>query len=258
MKKLDDDTVSALRSIEWDGNSAKLTCGQLDRPTYLKVNKVLESLGGKWNRKAQSHLFSDDASAELEAIIESGGYVDRKQALGFFETPAALADELVQIARMDERSVTLEPSAGTGNLIRAIDRATGGTVLQEVVAVEINEAFRKKLVDLACETYTSDFLAIEPGTIGGPFNRVLMNPPFAPRQADIDHVLHAWKFLEPGGRLVAITSIGWTFRTNKKSVEFQRFVERYGERFDNDKDAFRESGTGVSTCIVALDKPEAE
>jgi hypothetical protein len=30
--------------------------GQLDRPTYVAVNKILDLMGGKWNRGAKAHV----------------------------------------------------------------------------------------------------------------------------------------------------------------------------------------------------------
>lgn len=39
---------------------------QLDRKTYLKVNKVLECLNGKWNRKLKAHIFDSNISDSIE------------------------------------------------------------------------------------------------------------------------------------------------------------------------------------------------
>ncbi|MBV0881613.1 hypothetical protein KTQ42_20235 [Noviherbaspirillum sp. L7-7A] len=58
-------------------------------------------------------------------------------------------------------------------------------------------------------------------------DRILMNPLFA-RQADIDHVLHAWSMLKEGGRLVAIMAASVTFRHNAKSVVFRHLITSHG------------------------------
>lgn len=254
LKRIDDETLAVLRSIEWNDNAAVLTCGQLDRKLYQSVNKVLESLGGKWSRKAKSHLFDSDAQDDLEAVIENGGYVDRKQALGHFETPDVLANEVVQLAGIRHGELVLEPSAGTGQLIRAVRRACD----VGIAAVEIDGKHNSALVATGAIVVIDDFLSqsklLE---IPNGFHRVVMNPPFAPRQCDIDHVMHAWTFLRPGGRLVAITSIGWTFRTNRKSLAFREFVEECGWWRSNAADAFKSSGTMVKTCVVVLSKEES-
>jgi len=251
LKRIDDEVLNALASIEWNGNAAVLTCGQLDRKVYEKTSKVLESLGGKWNRKAKAHLFDAAAQDELEAVIENRGYVDRKQDLGFFETPDDLADEVVRLAEIENGMLCLEPSAGTGQLIRAARRAAPQS---SFMAIEIDERHREALGDMAV-VIIRDFISMnvirefECGVC-----RILMNPPHGGNQRDIDHVLHAWQFLKPGGRLVAITSLGWTFRTNRKSVEFREFVEANGWWQPAPEGAFKESGTMARTCIVLLDK----
>ena len=74
-------------------------------------------------------------------------------------------------------------------------------------------------------------------------------------QVDIDHVLHAWKFLKPGGRLVSIMSAGVIFRDNRKTVDFQNFVEQHGYMERLPEGSFKDSGTMVNTCIVVVDKP---
>jgi hypothetical protein len=62
--------------------------------------------------------------------------------------------------------------------------------------------------------------------------------------------------VKPGGRLVAIMSPGWTFRTNRKSVEFKAFVDEFNsDIIFNEAGAFKESGTMIRTVTVVLDKP---
>ena len=82
---------------------------------------------------------------------------------------------------------------------------------------------------------------------------VLMNPPFS-RQQDVQHVLHAFKFLRPGGRLVAVMSPSWAFRQNKLSEEFRQFVDKYGDYYDNPPGTFKAAGTSVNTVLVLLDR----
>src|SRR4030042_4964611 len=97
----------------------------------------------------------------------------------------------------------------------------------------------------------ADFLSVEPKPL---YDRVVMNPPFEMQQ-DIDHVMHAWKFLKPGGRLVSIMSSGVLFRENKKTSEFRNHIDEFGNMERLPEGSFKESGTMVNTCIVVLDKP---
>lgn len=257
-KQIDSEVRDVLATVEWDGAAARLTCGQLDRKLYVKVNDVLESLGGKWNKKAMAHLFEADAQSELEAAIETGVYLraaDLRQIFGEFETPDSLADELVsRLGPLRGSPDLLEPSAGGGNLLKALRRAYPKILDYRTTAVEIQEKRHSQLVALATNVVIGDFLSLDKAICGlGSFHYVLMNPPFG-NQADIDHVQHAWKFLASGGRLVAIMSPGFTFRTNKKSVAFREFSEQHGSWTENPPGSFKVSGTGVSTVMLTLDR----
>ena len=53
---ISNEVLAVLSNAAMDGKNLKLT-GQLDRALYVATNKVLELAGGKWNRKAQGHIF---------------------------------------------------------------------------------------------------------------------------------------------------------------------------------------------------------
>lgn len=242
-----------LGSLEWDGPNAKITCGQLDRKLYQQVNDVLETFGGKWNKKAKAHVFADDASEELDAAVETGVYVsaaDIKKVFQEYETPEDLADQLVQRSCLNGKLKVLEPSAGSGNLIR---RALRFNKELDIIACEVQPKHEESLRQL-CKgcVFIGDFLGYVPEQPGS-FDRVIMNPPFT-KQQDIDHVLHAYKFLRKGGRLVAIMSPGFTFRDNHKSKAFRELVEENGSYTEIEEGAFKCAGTNVRTVMVTLDK----
>jgi hypothetical protein len=65
------------------------------------------------------------------------------------------------------------------------------------------------------------------------YDRVVMNPPFA-RNAAPKHVLHAYDFLKPGGRLVSVMPSSVTFRTdalNDKVRYLAKHIETLPEEF---------------------------
>ncbi len=94
-KTIDEATAATIaENCEAEGNLIRITA-QLARPDYEALNKVLTGLGGKWNRKAKAHVFPFPIEEHLAAVKESGTYVDRKSALGFFETPEDLAASLM-------------------------------------------------------------------------------------------------------------------------------------------------------------------
>jgi hypothetical protein len=81
-----------------------------------------------------------------------------------------------------------------------------------------------------------------------------MNPPFEKGQ-DIDHVNHAFKLLNPGGRLVAIMAAN-KFKSDKKTQDFNEFVLNNGYSLDNPEGSFKNAfnSTNVNTITVYLEK----
>lgn len=249
MQKItDEDVLVVLRAMTCTGDLAVLNSGQLDRKLYEKVNKVLVALGGKWNRGRGGHVFKSDADATLRSVYEDGTYRDAKKEDAFFETPEDLAHQLVKMANIHAGDLVLEPSAGHGNIVRAVEKAGA-----RVEAIEINPEFEPKLWEAgAKKVLIADFLALPPRYLR--YDAVVMNPPFSigKKQTDTLHVMHAWEHLAPDGTLVAITSLGWTFRNDKQSTAFRAFVEEHGEYVKNPEGAFKASGTSTNTVTVTL------
>lgn len=269
--RIDDRTLEILQGVAshgCDGDKAVIR-QQLDRPTYQKVNKVLEALGGVWNRKAKAHVFDGiDAAVVIGDAVSTGEYIDEKKEYQFFETPPELARKVVEVANIRKGMTVLEPSAGKGALARAA-RKVGGLV----ECVELNEKMATALIHEGFPVSTGDFLAEDlpaRGTMkeaGKPerwvderVDRVVMNPPFA-RGQDMMHVRRAFQWLKPGGVLVAITSSGWTFRSDRKAVEFREWLESEEMQpkigvlhYALPDDAFKASGTMVRARLIRLQK----
>lgn len=230
-----------------DANRLMLT-GQLDRKLYTATNAVLEAAGGKWDRKAKAHLFPVDAADAMEQIIQTGEVTlirTIQQDYGYFPTPAAVVDRLMEIAEIKPGMTVLEPSAGRGAI--ALPCATLGAVVDCYELLSANHAF---LTDNRLGFVRHmDFLMVEPEAT---YDRVCMNPPFS-KQADIHHVTHALKFLKPGGLLVSVMSASVTFRDNKLAKNFRDLIaERGGDIEELPEGAFKESGTMVRTVIVTI------
>jgi len=236
-----------------EGSKVSLV-GQLDRKLYVETDKVLQAAGGKWNRSAKAHIFEGDAAEALEPILLTGEYSRTKQDFGQFDTPQPLAGDVVDRAGIRPQMRVLEPSAGLGNIaVEAI--AAGGQI--HTIEIDAARCARMALriagLDMpaasACTGQQADFLGIQPDAS---YDRVVMNPPFA-GQDDIRHVIHAFGFLKPKGRLIAIMSAGVLFRTNKLTAAFRDMVADNGGAIEPLPDgSFRSSGTAVNTCIVTL------
>ncbi len=170
---------------------------------------------------------------------------------GFFPTPKRVIDEMMERAYLEEGQTILEPSAGKGDIADALKEAG-----YNVVVIEVRPALQNILEMKGHEVVGDDFLEH-----ADTYDRILMNPPFEGKQ-DIDHVQHAYKLLNPGGRLVAIMGEGAFGRSQKKDVAFREWLAEVGgisERLENafkGKDSFKQ--TGVTSRIVEITKREAD
>lgn len=246
--KVNETVRDILAECTVEGNVLKLPDRQLDRNTYVEVNKVLEAMGGKWKRKVKGHEFDYSPEAALENIILSGEYTDAKKELQFFETPEELAVTLCDMAELTSECSAIEPSVGKGRI--ADEMLKRGP--KELVCFEINADMERYLKDKAYDVYYRDFLDVDSEDISA--DRIVMNPPFC-KQQDIDHVYKAYDCLNPGGILVSVMSTSHTYRTNKKSMLFREFLEQTGAEVEIlPEGTFKESGTLIKTCVVKIRK----
>lgn len=170
--------------------------------------------------------------------------------LAFYPTPADVAERLVREANVHEHDTVLEPSAGVGDLARAI-LARGASV----VAVEVDEDRHARLSALRgrIETVRANFLQLPQRPV---YSKVVMNPPFYGVHW-IAHVVHAFGFLAPGGELVAVVPATAETGTSRQHEEFRAWaLERAERRWclfqDLPLDSFVASGTRVNTSILHL------
>lgn len=193
-----------------------------------------------------------------QAIKEMERDIKFRPIAGFFPTPPELCAQISARCELTKPFMrVLEPSAGKGDLAEAMGVDEHGRPTHAVVHVcEINRTLGDILRAKGFEFIGEDFLAIEPAADeSGRYDRVVMNPPFEGLQ-DIDHVMHASRFLRDGGRLVSIMSPGAFFRMDKKAVAFRSwFDEVGGEKDDIEAGAFKNGfrSTGVGSVMVTVD-----
>ena len=130
------EVLDALRRGTFSADGTQFNMPPLDRAIYAKVKPVLQALGGTWTRRLQTHVFSQDARAALEMVIDAGVYVDPKRAYGCFFTPEPLASQVVTQAKISAGMQVLEPSAGIGNLAKPA--RTRGAAVQVVELLDEN------------------------------------------------------------------------------------------------------------------------
>lgn len=235
--------LEVLKQCKIDGNVVTLPDVQLDRKTYLDVAKKIELIGGKWNRKEKGFLFKENPT-ELFASICNGDNRNLKKEYQFFATPKELCEKLCEFIP-EETETVLEPSAGQGAIIQAVNEFNPNIKVSYCELMELN---RKQLKGNA-EFLQDDFLTLDENL---KFDVVIANPPFSKNQ-DIEHfykmLAHAKK------RVISVMSKHWQHSTFKKETEFRGFLASHNAQIiDIDAGAFKESGTMISSCIVILDK----
>jgi Domain of unknown function (DUF4942)/Methyltransferase small domain len=184
--------------------------------------------------------------------------------LDFFRSPPNIVSWILRTAEIELDMFVLEPSAGDAAIVKElVSRLNRKSVL---TAIELDDeradiTIREMGLPFNRERPTwsvicRDFLQVPPDP---KYDRVVMNPPFSKGQ-DIRHVWHAFKFLRPGGRLVAVMPASVKAgSTRKERQTFQDWLISVGARIEDlPADSFKVSGTGVNTVLVTIDKARAE
>jgi predicted RNA methylase len=244
--RIDAPILAILSNCSVVGDNLALPPGQLERKAYEAVNKVLELMGGKWSKKLRVHTFPESPADLLDTVILTAEITDRKKLFQQFWTPTSVADRMVYLAKLEFGAEVLEPSAGTGQILRSLR----GLKLR-VTAVELDQT-KVDLIAFAPVVHYGDFLECSPQARGtdtsgrclGIFDAVLMNPPFT-RGQDIKHIQHARTFLKPGGRVVAICANG------PRESEILRPLASHWENLPNG--TFAESETNVNTALLVIE-----
>ena len=252
-KTLTIEALEVLRTLDYDGNSARITAGDLPRHLYEEVNEVLVRLGGKWKGgRTKAHLFSCDPRPLVEDVVENGE-MPPNNPYAYFPTPPALADDMVRLADIypSDRFRVLEPSAGRGAIVDAIRRVAPNIAVD---ACELSARNRAELEKKGVRIVGDDFLVYSPTE---KYRWIVMNPPFAvedDKKAYLTHVMHAFGMLDDHGILAAILPTGFLHNENKREREFLEFAREYGQVYRNAPETFKESGTMVDTAILVLEK----
>lgn len=234
---------SFTRTIRFDeckGVLPKATVEQL-----LKDGKAIqeESSGALYlleHVSKPSSIAPKEVKTKFEAMkeqMELGVQVVTSNQL--FPTPVAIAARMVEESGIMAGARVLEPSAGTGVIVKQL--IEHGIFRTDVTAVEINPELCKAL-PMGVARVCGDFLK-QNGNLGK-FDAVVMNPPFE-NGSDIKHILHARSFLEPGGKVVAICAGG------TRQEEALRHLCETWELLP--AGTFKESGTEVNTVLLVME-----
>jgi len=216
----------------------------------------------------ESALFNATSGSAIHALYKEADCVEAtadrvlrltREAMlmripGFFPTPPAVAEKLIEFAQLGCSTCVFEPSAGTGSLI---DPTLKRHPRAKISYCEINcfllDVLRMKYEGMANIHFAGrDFEELDPQYFKDRFDGIILNPPFE-RGQDIDHVLRAHRLLAPKGILAAIVSEGAFCRGDKKATSFREFIERMGATVVKlGADSFSSSGTAVQCRLIRI------
>jgi len=245
-----DSTINTLKTAIIDADKFTVTLSeQLSRTEYEAVNEVLSRLNGKWNKKANAHIFPYDPTSLIAAVIESRE-LPPKNPTAFFPTPAKIVDlmlDAINICDWDNQRI-LEPSAGTGAIATAAKLRAPSAIIDCCEILDVN---RNVLKAKGLSVVSNDFLSYTPDCL---YDAILMNPPFSvegDKLAYATHIIRAWDLLNYHGQIAAIVPRGWLSSENSKRIrEFSEFVNEWMEFSPIHAGAFSESGTEVATMLI--------
>lgn len=173
---------------------------------------------------------------------ENGSAPRAVSAYQLFQTPPKLAARLVGLLNLNRNCRVLEPSAGLGRLLDAIQPLAWDVTAVEMAAQCAGELFQQERAGV--RILQRDFLTITTQEIGQ-FDAVVMNPPFHMR-SDIKHIQHALTFLKPGGTLAALCLD--TAHREKALKPLATTWEKV------DAGTFGKEGTNVPTVLLTICK----
>ncbi len=209
-----------------------------------KANKLLAEYYGE--------VLPDAAPKDDGAGLFSTSLV---RDLQFYPTPEATVSDVLRDVFPPNGARVLEPSAGTGALVKGLLRKES---VAHLTAIEVHPdrvARLRDIVDHRLEIREANFLQCAPSE---EFDLLVMNPPFYGTHW-MDHVRHAFAFLKPGGRLVSILPASAELKEDAKHLSFRRWAEQQARSWrrmwrDLPSESFAESGTRINTVLLDIER----
>ena len=228
-------------------------CRLLDEETHKKALERIEKRVEPMTEPPPLNVKSEPSELDkMRAQLKEG--VKVVSAPQLFPTPPEIAKQMVELADIQPGQLVLEPSAGTGAIIKEII----DQVDTEIIGVELNldlcNYLRENFPSYRLQVTQGDFLEIEPAREGNCglilkdlpspyYDRIVMNPPFK-NGDDIKHIKHAMKFLNANGQLVALCANG---------PKQQRELEPLADLWEPlPPGSFKAQGTNVNVALLTI------
>lgn len=238
-----------LKHCTLEDNVMKLPQVQFNKKSYAEAKKWIEEAGGSWQGgKIQGFTFPFNAE-RVFSILHEGKRCNLQQEYQYFATPPEVADWLVMLAGgIHEDEKVLEPSAGTGAIIDAIHRSCKDVVVDCFELMPENKELlsKKSNIQILGDDFTVYDLEL--------YDKIIANPPFSKNQ-DIKHVKRMYEYLKEGGTIAAIMSCHWKIASEKECADFRKWLKDvHAKIYDIEEGSFKQSGTGIETTAVVIQR----
>lgn len=164
----------------------------------------------------------------------------------FYPTPNNVIEQMMMGENYMFKTI-LEPSAGSGNIVRWLQQ--NGDC--NVVACENDSTLRNLLVGV-CPIIGEDFLKVQAEQVSH-VDYIVMNPPFS---NGVEHIMHAWEIAPSGCIIIALcnsTNINSSYYREYRHL--QEIIDLYGcSELLGNVFADAERKTNVSVSLVKLYK----
>lgn len=165
----------------------------------------------------------------------------------FYPTPQEVIETMLEGLDVQDK-VILEPSAGKGDIVKALNSLNA----KEVLTCEIEDDLAQ-IVQPISNYIGKDFMEVQADKVSH-INLIIMNPPFS---KGVEHINHAWDIAPEGCEIVALCN--WETINNRHTRQrmiLNQTINENGEAI-NLGDVFRtaERKTGVEVAMVRLHKP---
>lgn len=138
----------------------------------------------------------------------------------FYITPREVFNMMTQGESLAD-AVVLEPSAGSGNIVRFC-KEDGA---RYVKACEINDTLRNSLYN-ECNVIAPDFLTVQREQVAD-VTHIIMNPPFTTVEK---HILHAWEIAPDGCTILALCPSSRFVHCYGEDKKLKELADLYGSR----------------------------
>lgn len=158
--------------------------------------------------------------------------------------------QMLKGALIPESSKILEPSAGSGDLIEGIQNRYK---LVDIDCVELNKELRETLISKGYNVIGNDFLKLTPNPI---YDYVIACPTYKDN-VDVEHIMHMYEFLKPGGEIISLTHPAWTIQNSSRQQDFREWLndKTYSMKMLQDC-SFVENYETQPSAVIIIYKPK--